>query len=565
MADPLGDVSTIKRATKEATRERKPQANGRAGANLKALLKKSVEREIAKPHQIFVDHDLPRYVDEAIAVLREDETLFSRAGSLVRVRRTGAPRKRAKVRREPGSLVIEVYPVASMREQLISRVFFFRIEAEDDPVAKKLKQVPCGMPSDLVSTLRARAEWPGVRDLTGIVTAPTLRSDGTILQTAGYDGDSALFYDPSGESFPHVRETPTRDDARAALERLFDVVVDVPFSKPEHKAGWLALVLTAIGRPWIDGCVPLFAIDANVRGAGKSLVADVAAIISSGHVAPRMAQPESDAEARKTITSLLLEGERLCLIDNVSRPLGSASLDALLTSEIWKDRVLGANKVVTLPNTCTWMSTGNNLSFAGDTIRRTLHIRLDSPLENPEAREGFRYPDLRTHVRQYRGELAAAALTILRAYVVAGMPTTVKLWGSFEDWSKKIAATCVWLGLPDPQVTRIELEAAGDTTKAALSTILAFWPRLFPDGSTIKNAIQLLYPKVDRAEQRAPDGWDPLREALEEIASSMPGRPPGARQLGYEFRRAKKRVVGGRMLDCIADRTKTSTWVVRER
>ena len=61
---------------------------------------------------------------------------------------------------------------------------------------------------------------------------------------------------------------------------------------------------------------------------------------------------------------------------------------------------------------------------------------VQSPLETPEDRSGFRHPDLLSWIEAERPRLAVAALTILRAYFVAGCPSqTGGDWGSFERWS----------------------------------------------------------------------------------------------------------------------------------
>ena len=44
-------------------------------------------------------------------------------------------------------------------------------------------------------------EWR-LRPLLGVVQAPTLRPDGTVLQKPGYDSASRLIFDPCGEIFP---------------------------------------------------------------------------------------------------------------------------------------------------------------------------------------------------------------------------------------------------------------------------------------------------------------------------------------------------------------------------
>ena len=122
-----------------------------------------------------------------------------------------------------------------------------------------------------------------------------------------------------------------------------------------------------------------------MRGSGKSLLADVVSEVNSGREMSRMSQPKDDDECRKRITAVALAGETLMLLDNIDRMLGSASLDAALTATSWTDRLLGASEMVSgIPLFATWYATGNNVILAADTARRTVHIRLESPDENPE-------------------------------------------------------------------------------------------------------------------------------------------------------------------------------------
>lgn len=163
-------------------------------------------------------------------------------------------------------------------------------------------------------------------------------------------------------------------------------------------------------------------IDANVRGAGKTLIADTVGLITTGEELPRMSNPCHDEEARKRITSLALRGDSICLIDNITRQLGSAALDAALTATRCQDRILGRSEVVDMPLVTTWLAMGNNVILAADTSRRVCPIRLNCRVEKPKDRKDFRYPDLRQHIRANRGKLVSAALAVLRGYDVAGRP-----------------------------------------------------------------------------------------------------------------------------------------------
>ena len=79
--------------------------------------------------------------------------------------------------------------------------------------------------------------------------APILRSDGTVLQTPGYDPDTGLYYEPDG-AIIEVPASPTRDDALAATEVLLEVIADFPFATPAHQTAWLSFLLTPLA--WRD-------------------------------------------------------------------------------------------------------------------------------------------------------------------------------------------------------------------------------------------------------------------------------------------------------------------------
>ena len=82
-------------------------------------------------------------------------------------------------------------------------------------------------------------------------------------------------------------------------------------------------------------------------------------------------------------------------------------------------------------------------------------IRLHTPEEKPEDRQDFKHPNLLNWVADNRPRLAVAAITILRAYFVAGCPKVDSTkWGSFESWTAIIRGAIVWTGLACPLSNR---------------------------------------------------------------------------------------------------------------
>jgi hypothetical protein len=502
-------------------------------------------RPTGRPN-IFVDADLARAVSEGIAALATTE-VYQRAGSLVRVTRSdGAP---GDVIRCAGTPMLRVFSGATLKERLSAAADWYR-----ETKTGGFKQ--CVPPADVVAAILERAEWQGIRPLVGITESPVLRADGSVLQTPGYDLQTGYIFEPNA-SFPSVPEVPSLDDARRARDELLEIVCDFPFATEAHRSAWFAAVLTPFARPAIDGCTPFVAIDAPVRGTGKSLLSDTIAVTATGRASSRTPQPATDEEMRKRITSLLREGESLVTLDNISRPIDYPSLDAALTTTRWRDRVLGVSETISVPNNLVWLASGNNLIFGGDIIRRALHIRLESVMENPERRANFRHSELLGWLRAERARFVIAAMTILRAYIVAGRPDVgVHAWGSFEAWSRLVGSAVVWAGLPDPQSTRMDLDEA-DPEKNELARLIeglemACRRRALTeaDGERGLTAKELLA-----------NAEGDLRDVLNELCTKGSfNTAPTPHAVGNLLRRYRRRVVRGRRIDGGPDRKRIVRW-----
>jgi hypothetical protein len=397
-------------------------------------------------------------------------------------------------------------------------------------------------PDWTVRAVDARGQWQGIRRLTAVVETPILRADGSILSQPGYDLATGIILRTDTPFTPPAR--PTKADAVAAVQALLEVVQDFPFAKPAHRTAWLAGTITPAARYAYHGPAPLTLIDANVRGCGKTLLTDATGLIVSARDMARMSMPRDDDEFRKRITALAVVGELLVLIDNIVGTLGSPSLDAALTATSWSDRILGETAMASgLPLYATWFATGNNVILAADTSRRTLHIRLESPEENPEERTDFHHSNLLAWVRAERPRLAAAAVTILSAYCTAGKPNMgLKPWGSFEGWSDLVRSALVWAGQPDPAETRIELASQADREAAALRQLLEGWKEIDESGAG-RTVVEMLRELAEH-----PNQYDAIRGALWELAPPRDGKTFNPRSVGMRLHQLRNRVLGGRYL-----------------
>jgi hypothetical protein len=397
-------------------------------------------------------------------------------------------------------------------------------------------------PKNIAPTLMARGHWPGIPVLYGISRWPIFRFDGTLCTTPGYDSRTGLVYEPTCDV--RVPDSPSKDDARHAIETLLDLLVDFPFvDKRVHETAWLATLLSIVGRAAIEGPVPLLLIDASDKGSGKTLLADLLAVIVLGKAAPRRTKPESPEEWKKAMLSLALAALPLVLIDNVTGTLQSDALDAVLTGTEFQERALGGNEESTQRFHSVFVVTANNALISEDLVRRSLQVRLEPGVERPEQRTNFRHPELLRHALAHRAELLSAVLTVLRAYFVAGCPmVTMRPMGSYEEWSRVVRGALIWAGQPDVAVTQDDLRDSANEERIDASTLLRAWYAYLGAAPTVLS---------DLLEDLARVGFPPhpqmeaFRRAICTVCSSPEGKLPTARKLGYRVRGLTGKVMPG--------------------
>lgn len=490
--------------------------------------------------QIIISPDVERVVTEAERALLKLGGIYVRGRKLARVVRDLG--RSDWIRRPDGTpAIVQIRSAAFM--EILSRAAFWITT----PRGKATRTLP---PSWAAQALLEREEWT-LPQIEGVAESPVFRADGTILDEPGYDPATRLIYDPRGERFPPVPEAPTHADATQALADLLDPFEEFPFlDDAAGRAATAALILSIVGRAAIPGQVPLFAATAPTPGSGKGLLIAAASLIAMGRLAPLMAQTKDEEENRKRLLALAIESPQLIVIDNVDGTFGSPSLAMALTTGEVCDRKLGSTETISATLRSVWALTGNNVQYRADMGRRTVPIELDPLVERPEKRS-FKRPDLLTHVERIRPQLVTAALTILRAYVVAGHPPHgLGPVGSYEGWDRLIRGAVVWAGGVDPMggVARIQAESDDDVDR--IRSLLYAW-RLSLGGmeKTVVEAVKW-------ADSADPD----LKEAM--AAFCKDGRI-NISSIGYAFRRIQGRIVSNlRLRRSGEDRTKAVKWTV---
>lgn len=492
-------------------------------------------------------------VDEVLGILGNlpptDLGLYQRAGMVVHV--TREPRSK-KDRRKGAPPRIATVDKARLRDVIDQRVRFYRVSKEGD-------ELPASVPAWVPETILSRPEWP-FAPLTGVTESPFLRWDGTVCSTPGYDERTGMILlKPKGATWLDVPDRPTQDDAKKAADELLEPFSEFPFAGEEHRAVVAALVLSILAREAYDGPTPLFLADAPTPGSGKTKLIQAATLIGTGRSLSLAPWSSREEERRKTITARLLDGDPVCCFDNVAtgQTLGGSSLDLLLTSTRWSDRVLGKTETVKLENRTVWTATANNCNVGGDTARRALMVRLVPDTDRPELRT-FNREDLLEYVKRERPRLHRAGLTMLRAWwaehghrieddlgglIREQRAAGLNPFGSFEGWSVVVRGAVAFAGLADPATTREMLRDKASAELDELAQLVALLAE-YQEATRCREWTTGDLCRVLKADQAldAPKYGD-LSDLLSSMARQRGGAIPSSRSVGKILAGRTDRVV----------------------
>ena len=263
---------------------------------------------------------LAKRTAEAIRALRDARTdIYDRGGQLVRPVRVAEPEALDGVRRAVGALVLRPVEPEWLRLRLAEVAAWRKWDARTELLR------PADPPADVARTIVAAPDEGGWPYLRAIVRHPVLLPDGQRITASGYDAATGILVDAPGE-WASLPERPTRDHAVEARARIEHLLRFYPWVGDLDRAVALSLILTALARAVLPAA-PAHGADAPTPGTGKSLLIDVAAILSTGAPAAVMDYGSDQDEAAKRLDGMLLAGDAVISIDNIE--VAIARRDAL--------------------------------------------------------------------------------------------------------------------------------------------------------------------------------------------------------------------------------------------
>lgn len=440
------------------------------------FIKKEQEKQRIERRKINVTNLRLRDVTECalIALLNDNNPpqIFVRSGGLVRI-----------INDEKETPSIEICNPIILKHILERSADFSRLRGDGS-------EKDISPPLEVVQDVLAIRDWSAFPPIEGIIESPVILPDGTITAERGYYPDLRMQYIPTADlHLPDIPEEPTVEDVTDSVKLIKEVFEDFPFCDEASRTNTIAALITAVLSPVIRGFVPLALIDKPQPGIGASLMTDVIAVVATGRPPAKMTAPTEEGEWRKLITARLSQGQGLIIIDNIDKRLVSGSLASVLTSETWNDRVLGQSATITLANHTVFIANGINVETGPDIARRVYWIRIDAQLARPDQRTDFHHPELLEWVKEERGRILAAILTIARSWIRAGSPSPVGIpqMGSFEKWRWMVGGVLCHAGFTEYLGNLEQFRERSDTLSSQWDSFLHVLKDSFPDSFTVKD------------------------------------------------------------------------------
>ena len=287
-----------------------------------------------------------------------------------------------------------------------------------------------------------------VRELKGIVSAPCLLHDGTVLVDEGYHGLSGLFVTNRTEQVPPP--SPSRADAQTAAEEIMDIFVDFPFATEADRWLYLVALLTAAGRHALKNApIPGVFINALDRGAGKSYLTECIAEIGFRGNAARSGWP-GQSEMEKRIVAWGLSKPECIVFDNVKTHMGGQAVEDVLTSAKYGGRRLGHTQTVRGRFLSMIIANANSGEMSEDLARRFVHVRLTQQVKKSDEYKMTQMTPVE-YAKLHSEEMKMKLITILLAWMQCPQPRDSyksRRLASFEAWSDLCLHAGEWVAPP---------------------------------------------------------------------------------------------------------------------
>jgi hypothetical protein len=285
------------------------------------------------------------------------------------------------------------------------------------------------------------------------------------LVVPGYDAASGIYY-----AGPAVQ-------ARDTTAHLDALLADFCFKRPCDRSNFVGMLLTAILMPHFIGSKPAALFNGNQPSIGKSILAQILAIIRDGKPVETATYNPNDEEFEKRIGSIVRHGTTTIIIDNAksngrSPCIDSACLERSITDPILSFRLLGASKDIRAENSHLFAITANAPEVSPDLVTRCVVINLF--YEGVPSKRTYSISDPEGYAQEYRLDLLGELVGMVERWKAAGSPRA-QAHSRFNKrgWGSIVGGILAVAGLRDFLANAEEAAAELDETRGDFTELVA--------------------------------------------------------------------------------------------
>ena len=282
------------------------------------------------------------------------------------------------------------------------------------------------------------------------------------------------FHSPSGYYCRIPEDIDVDLDTAECLRRLEDLFGEFPYDQDSDLANTYGLLVGQSLK--VQFASPIGFFDKPASQTGATLLARTIATLADGREPEIMTASERPEETDKRVIACLNARPSSMVIDNISFRLGSDIIASGMTAAEMGGRLLGGNSQVKVPTKSLQIyMNGNNTTIERDLINRAISVRLDSGMENPEERTGFRHVLPRAALER-RSYYLSAVVSLIQRWIDAGCPQGAgPVLDSYGDWMRAVGGILEVAGVYGFNLNRFDFKIRADTGGIAERRFVEAW------------------------------------------------------------------------------------------
>ncbi len=233
------------------------------------------------------------------------------------------------------------------------------------------------------------------------------------LAAGGYDAASGIYCaGPAIEPWPGTAHLDT-------------LLADFCFRAPADRANYVGMLLTVLLMPRFIGSKPAVLFNGNQPGLGKSMLAQILAILRDGRTVSTASYNPNDEEFEKRLGAMVRDGLTTLIIDNAKigragARIESACLERSITDARLCFRLLTRSEHIQAENSHIFAITANSAEVSRDLLTRSVVVNLHH--DGDPTRRTFTIEDPEGYALEHREAILGELIGIVRRWIDAGRP-----------------------------------------------------------------------------------------------------------------------------------------------